>query len=494
MSTMPGDPIAAPPLMPTVPSRERRLPATQTDLIQFLMRRISQGEATAILEFSGRLDADRLREAIVSALTVEPILSCRFVDHWYRPYWQTVDAAQVDKAFQVIESESPPVAIQKFLFETINPEIGPQFRTMLIRGPECDTLLLKMCHQCCDGPSFKNYVYWLFRLYNRNPEEPLDPKRDPASPHPSYDRSLVQIARRIRFSQKWRILRRFVKNASSPLTWRFPRPVEGSSRRCIQELTLEPELTSRINVYGRERKTSLTVLLVAAFHLAARRVAEPADSVVKVGITADLRRLFLFNVPKHPGTQSPTPMSNLSGPNKFTLEAGREYTFEEAVEQIRDQFQEILAQRMIGVEYPPLILSFGGFRHLARLIPFQVMRRRFSKRIGSLANCDRQHCSLANLGDFDPRRLAAGGVEVSEMSVTGPIYEQLGMAPLVTTYRDRIHIAVGFTESLIDQTTAARFLTAIANELLCQPSSEELPPGATLQIWNESTAHVEGSG
>src|SRR5258706_6694231 len=42
----------------------------------------------AVISLSGRLDESRLRRAIRLSLDAEPGLGCRFVEHWFRPYWQ----------------------------------------------------------------------------------------------------------------------------------------------------------------------------------------------------------------------------------------------------------------------------------------------------------------------------------------------------------------------------------------------------------------------
>lgn len=428
------------------------------------MRAVAKGQFNAVLKFSEQVDEERLRQAVDQSLSIEHVLACRLVEHWFRPYWTELDGPQRQKSFQLMPANNPEQQIQEFLFSTINPQTGPQVRVVLLRD-ETDTLLVKLNHLSGDGTAFKNYVQWLIRLYNRGKGDFDSDRGDPLTPYAGYDRSLTGIVDRLPLSHQFRIVRRFLKNSSTPLSWRLADNQTGGSGRCYMVAALSAEQTDCLLEYGRHHQAPLTVLLQAAIYVSSQRIAEPTSDQVKLGFTADLR-WFLQDQKRHPGTGCTTPMANLSGPSKSVLDARREFTFHEAVEQLRRQFDEIKSQELIGVEYAPLLMAFTGVRWLTSLLPYALMKRSFNRRFRQLRKSRCRHFSIANLGDWEADELTPSGVDIVEMLVTGPIYELLGMAVFSYLFGDRLHIQLGFAETLLDRETGERYLDTLVSELV----------------------------
>lgn len=449
-------------------------------MIQLLMRKVAKSQFNAVLEFSGRLDVDRLKEAVDVSLQIEHVLASRFVDHWHRPYWERITPAQASAAFRTIDAVLPEQQIHDFLFSTIDPMTGPQVRVVLLRGAQ-DTLLVKLNHLSGDGPAFKNYLRWLIRLYNQDEEISAAPETDPATPYTRYDRSLKRIARRLPLSHKYRIVQRFFSDRTPPLSWKLEEDQVGGSRRCYLLAALSEDQTRKLLEYGRSRQAALTVLLQAAVYRSLRALAEPAGNEVKLGLTADLR-WFLRDRKPHPGTGCTTPMANLSGPSKSVLDATRELSFDAAVEELREQFDDIKQQQMIGVEYAPLLMEFPGVRWLSWLLPFHLMKRAFDRRFEQLRTSGGRHFSIANLGEWEADELTPHGMDLAGLTITGPVYELLGMAVFAYTFDGCLCLQLGFAETLMDQELGMELLDRLADELI-QGSGQSVRPSPRPRIW-----------
>ena len=74
----------------------------------YLGRNLNYGYVNTVVQFPGRLDAQRLRRATRLSVDAEPILGCRFVDSWYHPYWQRRnDLDSTPGLFTLVETKDP---------------------------------------------------------------------------------------------------------------------------------------------------------------------------------------------------------------------------------------------------------------------------------------------------------------------------------------------------------------------------------------------------
>ena len=56
------------------------LPAPMWDQMQYLIRKVSDQQIRAVIQFDGNVDQEVLRKAVRLSLDVEPVLGCRFVE------------------------------------------------------------------------------------------------------------------------------------------------------------------------------------------------------------------------------------------------------------------------------------------------------------------------------------------------------------------------------------------------------------------------------
>ncbi|MDP1797461.1 MAG: hypothetical protein Q8K78_08275, partial [Planctomycetaceae bacterium] len=71
-------------------SRARRIPADLCEKMFAAMVPLYQCDINCVLQFSGRLDGERLTAAFLVALAEEPMWSHRFVAAFWQPYWEPI--------------------------------------------------------------------------------------------------------------------------------------------------------------------------------------------------------------------------------------------------------------------------------------------------------------------------------------------------------------------------------------------------------------------
>ncbi len=239
------------------------------------------------LVFSKQLDVDRLSRALDLSIEVEPVLGCRFVAHWRRPYWEMVDSTERE-IFIFTEAESEYMLFKISPFNTCD---GPQLKACLWRSSNGDRLLLKVTDVVADAGGVKEIAGRISNIYTRLEVEPG------YQPMPNLDgsRSYWQVLRHIPWYE-------FVKNSMSFLRDIFSVVIQPSSLTlpishgphtplAFISRHLSVDQTSRLSEYGRAHDATINDLMLAAFFRAL--VAEGdwnGEDQLRLSTTIDLRR------------------------------------------------------------------------------------------------------------------------------------------------------------------------------------------------------------
>jgi NRPS condensation-like uncharacterized protein len=106
-----------------------------------------------MLELNGLIDISRLRSAsrLVAVMEMEPLLGCRFVDHWYRPYWERVKDLDRISSGKFQQSCESPETLDSFVAEPCDPCKRSQFRILVCRGSTDQLWMNCMCSQAFSG-------------------------------------------------------------------------------------------------------------------------------------------------------------------------------------------------------------------------------------------------------------------------------------------------------------------------------------------------------
>ncbi len=118
-------------------------------------------ELHCVLRFERGPDPEVLKKSVVSSIEANPILGARYIDG-ARPRWRSLDPSDFDRAFILAKTETE---FENFLVARVDECVGPQIRVCQL-GPNPSAVALKMNHMICVAADFKQYLYFLCKIYS----------------------------------------------------------------------------------------------------------------------------------------------------------------------------------------------------------------------------------------------------------------------------------------------------------------------------------------
>jgi NRPS condensation-like uncharacterized protein len=338
------------------------------------------------LEFNSHLDIDRLSKALDLTLDAEPVLGCRFVTRWWRPYWERLDAGSRD----VLAIAEDTRAYEDFKRAIINPYIGPQIKACLLRTPDRDHLLIKVAHEVSDVSGVKQIVGTISSTYSMLAHDPA------YRPEPNIygDRSIWQVLRHVPWHAYPNILYDYYAVYTIPGL--FPvvsihLPVVADDDRTLEYIsrTIHEDFLKKIIEYGRQRNATLNDVLEAAFfHAIAATSDWDHKSQLRVRITIDLRRFI-------PGNNAGG-MCNLGGMEIINLGTDLNDDFDYTLKRI-SSFMKQRKARWMGIH------DYLGFAPLTTFFPHSVMKNILVRIIQSGMKIGNDALVVANMGAIEQK-------------------------------------------------------------------------------------------
>ncbi|AGL02374.1 condensation domain-containing protein [Desulfoscipio gibsoniae] len=263
-----------------------RLSANVQDRLIYAARnRLLNPQNQAVLEFKGRLNENRLAQAVRISIEAEPILGSRFIEKKHHPYWQRFTDLDSIEWFSLEEARVKQKAINRFLTTPLNNEHEQQVKAKLIRSRENDTLCIKISHACCDGGGLKAYQQILAGIYTQ-----LSNDQD-------YDLGLNMGGRK---DQNYLFRKLGIVNLikawepqHAPLqpTWALPFNTCKPEEQLIAIRRLPGKYVEVLSIYAHKRGASMNDLILTAFYRALFKMLEPPPGKPReILITVDLRR------------------------------------------------------------------------------------------------------------------------------------------------------------------------------------------------------------
>jgi NRPS condensation-like uncharacterized protein len=383
-----------------------------------------------LIDFEGPLDRDRLAAALRLCLEAEPVLGCRFVPRWIRPYWERLAPDELDPARLV--QTGPDV--DAFLAGDFDERQGPQLRALLAPG---DRLVLKVNHQAADAGGVKELGYLLAGMYRRLKDDPG------YKPTPNLgSRSLRQVYRRFIPRRLFGLLGRVFREL-----WGNLRPYRSLSSPSGAEKTGAPvyifkhfskqrldALRSRVAEYDA---TLNDLMVTAMLRALAEQTGWNQESALRLAGTVDLRRYL-------PG-QSGQAICNLS--SFYFVNLGRDLgaRFTDTLVRVKQHIDRL------KTDYFGLSFVFGGY--LSSLpYPFalaKILLRKFFRRLQRTGNMPP---AMTNMGIIDDEKLDFGSPRVAAAMLATPANQPPTLASGLTGFRDSLSFSVGFYESAIPRT------------------------------------------
>jgi len=435
---------AVPP--PAIPSR---FPAATGDIAIYLLRVGSDNQARAVISLDGRLDAERIKRAVRLSLDAEPVLGCRFVEHWWRPYWERLPNLDEAEFFRLVEPENPQQEVDRFILDNIDPTVGPQAWLGIVRA-ETDTLVLRMNHEVGDGGATKELLAKILTFYYKLGE---DPAFRPA-PNLTGSRSMRQISRRLSFREKLRLIRRAFLDSKirtrPPGNWAFPSRNAPPRGPHFSTRIIGPARFAALRTFCRRHGFSVNDVLVAAFSRALFLMVKPAPGIpLRLRMTADQRRLL----PSRMGEA----ITNLSGGYVLRLTRGLGDTLEETVRRVHEKI-EVLKKDFIGLG-PWITMPF------LKWIPFGLIRGLLHRLLGRLQEAPALPPQISNGGVLLKELLVFEDVKATDFIFAGPLINPPNFQFNILGVDETVCLSVSFYESGIDPDTIEELFDRIEREL-----------------------------
>jgi len=387
------------------------------------------------VSFAGRIDEDRLVRAVRLTLDAEPVLGCRFVEHWFRPYWERFDDLAM-KFCEVRQSSDCRADMLNFLDSP--PDVP--LRVLLLRG-ETDLLCIKLDHRAGDGAAMREYAYLLADIYNRLRG---DPNYRPV-PNVSGHRGMRELGDRFSFRERVRIVRhavQAVRQFRMVRTWEFPPlPPDEAAKLEALRWRLDAARVRAIFDYAYRRRTTVGQVLLAAFYLTVYHTRpQPAGRPLRVITAVDLRRYL-------PSKRAPA-LCNLIGASLITIDPRSGDSLDGVVTQVRDQIQSQRREHL-GLPLSSFVVdNLPVLRHLRGLIPYRYYKqfaRRNQRNLRGRKGTVGGVVAFTDLGELEADRLAFAGADITDACVTtGAVRDPGGLAMATSEFQGSVTGALGF--------------------------------------------------
>ncbi|QTA92254.1 phthiocerol/phthiodiolone dimycocerosyl transferase family protein [Desulfonema magnum] len=432
-------------------SDPRRFASTMNDQGIFCGRVIGDMLIHCVVSFDNGIDENRMKKAVRLSLDAEPILGCRCVTGWWRMYWERRTDLDNIGLFRFAAAEDTEKEVIRFLTAPADPCEDPQIQLLLIRS-ERDTLCIKVNHVAADAGAVKAYAYLLASVYQKLGDNPgYTPEINLSG-----TRSMRQISSRFGFSDKFRMLRRGLrdlKNIFLPrMNYSFSLTKGSVSDRTFLLRRIQSEQFRRLRDYGRQHGATINDLLLTAIYRAFFELIRPEPGIpLRLVTTADLRRYL--------PTKKAGAVCNLSGLVYLNMTRKSGSAFNDTLSEIRDRMN-FIKKDFIGLGQPPLFV-----------IPSKILPAAWNQWLGN--RMFRQSLSIGknithaftNMGIIDTEQLVFGSVKVSDAFLTAPVVFSPFFLIGLSGFGESLTMSAGFCDTAVNKPVVEHLLSLIENEL-----------------------------
>jgi NRPS condensation-like uncharacterized protein len=350
----------------------------------------------------------------------------------------------LDKAsfFSAGDSTDPEGDMDSFQAREI-PDSGPQAAVALFSAIDADHVGIKVSHVVADGQAAKQYAYLLADIYS----------------HLATDSSYVpkpNLASRPTGKDVWEHLtseqRREARRAKSWANPTWVVPSEGISGQGLTFRTsfVEPDVFRRLKDYGRQRDATINdLMLTAVFRACVTLFDPPAQKPLSLMCTADLRRYL-------PDPRS-LPLSNISISGSLDIERVDGESFDASLARIRERMA-VWARQCYGA---------GPLANAEKLagLGYGLTRALLGLTFRMAGGSGKTYPWFTNIGVLDEGRLSFAGTVPTSGHMFGPSGHGPAVVPVISTYRDRLAISMGFCAEDMDASVISNVLQSVAGEL-----------------------------
>ncbi|HEX3028362.1 MAG TPA: condensation domain-containing protein, partial [Clostridia bacterium] len=411
-------------------------------------------QTQAVMKLDGRLDFNKLSEAVRLSFDVEPVFGCRFIES-IRPYWKRIKDIDSVEFCTFEETDNPDAAVEKFLDIPLNLDKGPMAKVKLIRSGPGDILCVKVSHVCCDGAGAKEYFLLLADIYSQIDKESSG--YIPIQHIPSKnDRNRMYKALNIDPS-------RAISNSKPKtvhLLWKFPWRNNrlGATRFVVCKLP-EGQL-DEMKSYSKARGATINDLMLTAVYRAMFKISKPPYGVpVDIPITLDLRRYL--------PDEKTEAIRNFAAGYITTIARKKHESFSETLTRVMSKTKILKDGRLKtediawaeGVENT----NFYQYTSYFKAVSLLADMASYNPFIDFTDKCS---LVFANLGFVSKSPIKFGEHTVTDAYVLPPVIRAPGILLIATTYNGIITLGVGYYKPSVHRSTMENLLNKIKDELI----------------------------
>jgi len=396
----------------------------------------SDGQGRIMVFFQGHIDEEILARAVDLTMRAEPILTYRFVNHPWRPYWQRTAQVEQKCHFKVMEGTSSDKEFSDFMARPLSPTQAPQIRVRVFRSDN-DVLCIRLNHMIMDGGGAIAYLSMLSSLYR-------ELERDPEY-LPTVNLERMQIPREVlRRGGLLPAIRGLPSIQVPGSTWGINREGGDCSGRAFITRTILPDRLAAIRSYAREEGVTINdVLLTALYRSLFVLVDPPMGQPLRAEVPINLRRYL---------PDGKRAIGNVAGIYFITIDRRDGEDFKGTLQRVhgilekKKERQEELAE-MLFIElvlFPGMFLIEG----LAKFTNFQIA-----------------HPVLSNLGIIDPKVVDFGNVPVEDVHFFGPVQLPPGVGMGASTFHQRMTLSFSYCDTAVRPSTMEQLFDLILEEL-----------------------------
>lgn len=428
-----------------------RFPSVMLDQIVYGMQcRIADLWVRCVIWLNGKIDAERLAKAVRISLDAEPMLGCRFVESWWRPYWGRREDLHDIKSLGIVETRDSMSEIIRFMSGSNDPLADPLVQVQIVRS-ESDTVCIKMNHMVTDAAGCKKYMYLLASIYRKLADDP-----NYALPcNVGYERGLHQISRGFGFVDKLRIVcsgyRDFKRKVFPPGGWSFPATSETCSEKTFLIRQFGHKRFRTLKDYGHKHHATLNDIMLAAFYRSLVDIIKPdGGTPLRLAFTVDLRRHL-------PASKSGV-IRNLS--NFSCMNIGDEIgaTFEDTLAKVRNEITLMKSDYLGLADYP-----FGSL--FAKALPFTWYQKLLERSLRLLMKSGNVPPVFTNTGIINTQELVFDDVTVSDAYLLGATFFPPAFAMALSSFGESLTLSISFCEDAIRKSDVEQLLDLMDTHL-----------------------------
>ncbi|MCP4696664.1 MAG: hypothetical protein GY862_07430 [Gammaproteobacteria bacterium] len=423
----------------------KRFPSTSPDCVVSYLNVAGSTAISMEFVFDQALDAKRLDDALKRTLDAEPVLGCRFVQHWRKPYWERLDKPP-PALLALAENRA---GYESFKIEGIDASAGPQIKACLWHSSEGDRLMLKAAHEVCDAAGCKEIAGIVSSIYTRL-------KHDPGcrpEPNPAGNRGLWQAMRFLPWYQYPLIYVRFQRQQWSSLflagTVMLPMSAGPRGDQAFVTRMFSRERTSRIVEYGRTRQATLNDLFIAAVYRALAGTASQQGQF-RLVTTVDLRR-YLPN--RRTGQ-----VCNLSALEYYNLGTHPGKDFAETLARVVDKTRKRKSSWIGWNDWVGLMPFFWA-------LPDNWMRKGMTATIKLMIKRHNFMNLFTNMGPISPD-VTTFDTPATYACIHPPALYPPAFSIGLTGYEGTLTLSAGVFPAAMESVSPERFLDTVLSELL----------------------------